>query len=461
MKETFKNFIFRMCKLAHIILTITSFALCSHFYYGDIDAQGMRFLSHLFIYTVVLILSLRTYNAYDIGLSRPAILIYSQELSELVASGILYVLMVLEKMVLINPLPLLGLLLVQFLLNCLWSSLAYRLYFHFNKPRKSILLYRNDFDLQRLSEVQQHKKKFHVEKKIKVTSDNIHEIIKEIEGYEAVFVAGVNAALRNGIVKHCVEENIRCYIAPHVGDVILMGAKHLELFNVPIFRVMRASPNFEYMALKRAFDIFCSFIGIVVLSPLMLFVAAAIRLQDGGPAFYKQRRLTKDGKIFEIYKFRSMRVNAESDGVARLSNENDDRITPVGKVIRACRFDELPQLFNILKGDMSIVGPRPERPEIAKQYEETIPAFALRLQVRAGLTGLAQVYGRYNTDPYDKLQMDLMYINNMSVVEDLKLMFATVKILFMKESAQGTTHGQTTAMYREPANEQTSMKTVR
>lgn len=141
-----------------------------------------------------------------------------------------------------------------------------------------------------------------------------------------------------------------------------------------------------------------------------------------------------------------MRVDAEKDGVARLASENDDRITPVGKFIRACRLDELPQLINILRGDMSIVGPRPERPEIAEQYEKEMPAFSLRLQVKAGLTGFAQVYGKYNTTPYDKLQMDLMYVNKMSVTEDLRLMFATLRILFIPDSTEGIADGTTTAM---------------
>ena len=131
--------------------------------------------------------------------------------------------------------------------------------------------------------------------------------------------------------------------------------------------------------------------------------------------------------------------------MARLASENDARITPVGKLIRAIRFDELPQLLNILKGDMSIVGPRPERPEIAAQYEEEMPEFSLRLQVKAGLTGYAQVYGKYNTSPYDKLQMDLIYIANQSVAQDVKLMLATVKVLFMPESTEGVAEGKTTA----------------
>ena len=185
----------------------------------------------------------------------------------------------------------------------------------------------------------------------------------------------------------------------------------------------------------------------IVLSPVFLATAIAIKAYDHGPVFYKQVRLTRDGKTFKIIKFRSMRVDAEKDGVARLSTgDNDDRITPVGKIVRKCRLDELPQLWNILVGEMSIVGPRPERPEIAEQYYRTMPDFQLRLQVKAGLTGYAQVYGKYNTDPYEKLQFDLMYINNMGILTDLELMFATVGILFGSESTTGVEAGQVTAL---------------
>ena len=183
----------------------------------------------------------------------------------------------------------------------------------------------------------------------------------------------------------------------------------------------------------------------MILSPLMLVLTIIIR-SDGGTAFYRQKRLTQNGRVFEVLKFRSMRMDAEKDGVARLSTgENDPRITKVGRFIRSCRMDELPQLINILKGDMSIVGPRPERPEIAQQYKETLPEFDLRLQCKCGLTGYAQVYGKYNTTPYDKLLMDLMYISKPSLAEDFKICLATVKILFMKDSTEGVADGQTTA----------------
>ena len=179
----------------------------------------------------------------------------------------------------------------------------------------------------------------------------------------------------------------------------------------------------------------------------MLITGLAIRFSDGGPAFYRQTRLTKDGKEFRIVKFRSMRVDAERDGVARLSTgDKDDRITPIGRVIRKLRIDELPQLFNILSGDMSVVGPRPERPEIAAAYCEAMPDFKLRLQVKAGLTGYAQVYGKYNTGPYEKLGFDLLYIDHMSILTDLQICFATFAILFLPESTEGVKEGQTTAM---------------
>jgi len=243
----------------------------------------------------------------------------------------------------------------------------------------------------------------------------------------------------------CVDK-ITVYVMPKIGDIIMSGAKQMHLFHLPFLRVGRYDPAPEYLFVKRVFDIVVSACALIVLSPLMLAVAIAIR-RDGGPAFYRQCRLTRDGKRFDVLKFRSMRVDAERDGVARLSTgDADPRITPVGHFIRKCRIDELPQLINILRGDMSIVGPRPERPEIAQQYETQLPEFSLRLQAKAGLTGYAQVYGKYNTTPYDKLQMDLMYIANPSFWEDLRIIFATIKILFLPESTEGVAEGQENAM---------------
>ncbi len=236
----------------------------------------------------------------------------------------------------------------------------------------------------------------------------------------------------------------------------MQEAEHIQSFDSPVLYINKKVLKPEFLIIKRLFDLFLSGLGIIVLSPILLIIGLAIKICDRGPAFYKQVRLTKDGKEFKIIKFRSMRVDAEKDGVARLSSgENDDRITPIGRFVRKCRLDELPQLFNIFKGDMSFVGPRPERPEIAEQYYKTMPDFKMRLQVKAGLTGYAQVYGKYNTDPYNKLELDLLYIKNMSILTDLRLMFATVEILFLSDSTEGIPDDQTTAMNGENEEDQT------
>ena len=274
--------------------------------------------------------------------------------------------------------------------------------------------------------------------------------LDQLSGMQTVFISGVHSHERNIILKYCIARGIEVLVIPRIGDVIMSSAQHRHMFHMPMLQVVRYRASLEYLFLKRLTDILISLTALVVLSPVMLVVAIAIKAYDRGPVLYSQVRLTKDAKEFRIYKFRSMRTDAEKDGVARLSTgDNDDRITPVGRIIRKLRLDELPQLFNILKGDLSVCGPRPERPEIAAQYEQEMPEFALRLQAKAGLTGYAQVYGKYNTTPYDKLQMDLMYIAHPSIVEDAKIMLATVKILFIPESTEGVSEGQTTAMSGE------------
>ena len=189
--------------------------------------------------------------------------------------------------------------------------------------------------------------------------------------------------------------------------------------------------------IKRTMDIVLCSLAMVVAAPIMLVVAAAIKLEDGGPVFYKQDRLTRGGREFKILKFRSMIVDAEKYAGAVLASGNDPRITKVGKVIRATRLDELPQLLNILKGDMSIVGPRPERKCFAEEYAKEIPEFTYRTKVKGGLTGYAQVYGKYNTSAYDKLRLDLMYIENYSLLLDIKLIILTLRIIFSKDSTEG------------------------
>lgn len=448
MDKHMKNeIIMRLLKVVSVVGNTALFML--YFYFSSptlrqIDKHLTPYILFTLIFFVILMWLVRVYNSFEIGGRKVYELIYSLTLSSVVASGIMYVVQAAFLHKIPNLLMFLGVFAAEFVWNTLWVLAAHKIYFKLYKAKKTVVIYRSEDDLQKLSEISSLSNKFEVIKYIE-NPEEIHSLIEKIGECEAVFIAGISATLRNGIIKYCVEKNIPAYIEPKIGDILMSGAKHMQMFSVPILRVRHAAPDPFYLFVKRLLDIIFSLIGIIVTSPIMLVTAIAIKAYDGGSVIYKQTRLTRNGKEFQLLKFRSMRADAENDGIARLSSENDDRITPIGRVIRACRIDELVQLFCILKGDMTIVGPRPERPEIAKQYEETLPAFALRLQVKAGLTGYAQIYGKYNTEPYDKLQMDLMYINDMSLSCDIGLMFATVKILFMPESTEGIKKGQVTA----------------
>lgn len=393
----------------------------------------------------------RTYNSYLFGYMRIRNLAFQQYLSQLFPTLIIYVVVSIGWSHWNEPWAFLILLMVYIPLDIVTAYTGNGLYFRLNPPRRTLLIYRNKRDRRRFGSIsgKPTERLYTIEKEIQFDG-KFDELRPELEkGYEAVFVAGVNSHTRNGILKFCEEKGIRGFFLPHIGDVIMQGAQHIQAFDSPVMMARRKTLKPEYRVMKRFFDILFSLLGLIIASPVMLVTSIAIKLYDHGPVFYKQVRLTRDEKKFKIIKFRSMKVDAEKDGVARLSTgENDDRITPVGKIVRKCRLDELPQLWNILIGDMSFVGPRPERPEIAEQYYQTMPDFRLRLQVKAGLTGYAQVYGKYNTDPYEKLEFDLMYINNMSVLTDLELMFATVGILFDKESTKGV-EGVTAVDYEE------------
>ncbi len=190
-----------------------------------------------------------------------------------------------------------------------------------------------------------------------------------------------------------------------------------------------------YAKIKRCFDIIFSFIGIVVSSPVLLIVALAIRLDSKGPAIFKQQRLGKEGRVFNIYKFRSMCVGAEKIGSGQYSFKGDSRITRVGKIIRATSLDELPQFFNILKGDMSFIGPRPTLTYHPWPLEEYTDIQKRRFDVRPGITGLAQVNGRKTLDWVDRIKLDVEYVDNLSLLLDCKILFKTVlNVLMMKDN---------------------------
>lgn len=402
----------------------------------------------VFLFAVVYSIFGRTYDAFLISINQVTEMIYSQALAAFFADGLLYIVMALLIRKMPNILPLCLVFAAQLLMAALWSYLAHKWYFSFFPPKKTVVIYDMREGMEELVSEYGLSNKFAIDKVCGIDEclQNDLQILREVQP-EAVYLCGIHSRDRNVILKHCVENAITVYVIPRIGDTLMSGARRMHMFHLPVLRVDRYKPAPEYAFIKRLADVVLSAAAFILLLPVFLVTAAAIKIEDGGPVFYKQERLTIDGKVFKVVKFRSMHVDAEKNGVARLSTgDKDDRITKVGHFIRKVRIDELPQLLNILKGDMTIVGPRPERPSIAEQYEKELPEFALRLQAKAGLTGYAQVYGKYNTSPYDKLMMDLMYIAHASILEDIRIILATVKILFMPESTEGVAEGATTAM---------------
>lgn len=430
------------------------FGLCWFGYYAHKIFTPFYFWGDWFVvalFGVIYLLLCDAYDAFEISIQRISETFYSQVLSLFVTDTILYCVTCLLERHAADPRPLLVTLLAQGLAAALWSLLASKWYFATFRPKRSAIVYNDQVNVDQLIERYGLEKKFQVVFVVDV--DACLDDLSVLRGMETVFLSDVRSSDRNKILKYCVEQDIEVYMTPRIGDTIMNGARQVHMFHLPMLQVGRYHPSPLYFFVKRCFDVAASSAAMIVLSPLFLITAVAIKVSDGGPVFYMQERLTKNGKVFKIHKFRSMRVDAEKDGVARLSTgDHDDRITPVGRVIRKTRMDELPQLIDILKGDLSVVGPRPERPQIAAEYEETMPEFRLRLQAKAGLTGYAQVYGKYNTRPYDKLRMDLMYIAHPSIIEDLRICLATVKILFLPESTEGIAEGQSTAM-EEPREE--------
>ena len=252
-----------------------------------------------------------------------------------------------------------------------------------------------------------------------------------------MILTDIPAEIRNDILKFCYRYRVRTYVAPKLTDIMIRGARNNTLFDTPLMLVKGTGLTPIQRVMKRAMDIILCAIAMIPAAPVMLITAIAIKLEDGGPVFYKQDRLTRNGKEFAILKFRSMVVDAEKYAGAVLATGDDPRITKVGKIIRATRIDELPQLLNILKGDMSIVGPRPERKYFVDEFMKELPEFSYRMKVRGGLTGYAQIYGKYNTSPYDKLRLDMMYIENYSLLLDIKLIILTLRIIFSKDSTEG------------------------
>lgn len=439
--EQFKKLFRTMLKVLLVLSQTAVFAVVWETFYNEIIPMPYFRKGNWFfylVYVIVLSLFLHAFDGLKYGVYRNGNLITAQILATLATLFIVYLQIVLLAYEFVSVLPLLLALVVDIALSLIVAVGGNWLLYRVFPARKTLIIFDEYSPDTFIEKLKTRKEKFEIGDivNISVGIEKLEDVIKKSQ---AVILYDIHSAKRNKILKICFENDIKTYATTKVSDILVRGASTLHMFDTPLLLYRNIGLTAEQRFIKRSFDIAVSLLMLVLTSPLLLFSAIVIKAYDGGPVFFRQARSTLGGKVFYIHKFRSMIVDAEKDGAPHPAEEFDPRITPVGRFLRATRLDELPQLIDILIGNMSIVGPRPERIEHTEQYSEEIPEFQYRLKMRGGLTGYAQLYGKYNTTPYDKLQLDLMYIQNYSFLLDIKLILMTVKIMFMKESTEGFT----------------------
>ena len=388
------------------------------------------------IYAVFTVILFYYSDSFNYGNAKLSDIIVSQWISIFLVNFITYWQLCLMSNMMISAVPMLTLTVADALVGLGCCYLYNIVYLKNQAPRDLLMVYGNEKALELESKMAARTDKYYFSEMISV-EEGFEKICERIEKHDSVLLNDVPAQIRNDILKYCYANTIRVYATPKLSDIIMIGADEINLFDTPLRRIKGNGLTYEQRFVKRAMDIVLCSIAMVVAAPIMLVVAIAIKLEDGGPIFFTQKRATIDGKPFDILKFRSMIVDAEKFGEVIPATDRDPRITKVGNVIRATRIDELPQILNILKGEMSIVGPRPERVEHVEKYSKEVPEFSYRLKVKGGLTGYAQIYGKYNTSAYDKLRLDLMYIEKYSLLLDIKLILMTLQIMLRKESTEG------------------------
>ncbi len=395
-------------------------------------------------FVVLGIALMSVYGGYSIGTQKSKPIVHSMALAtimtDLVTHLQLSIMNTSEKnndhFVYETPHLLLLVMVLQILVIVFFAYFGNYVYFSLEPPERCCVISSSRQSLGNIiPKVQRFKKQYEIDEIIRYDDPDILDVILRSN---TVFLYDVPIKERNDLISFCYQTQKNIYYNFETIDVVSQGAKYVTLDDKSLVMYTAKDLTMEQRIVKRLTDLAVSIVGLIVASPIMLGCAIAIKLDDGGKVFYKQKRLTKYGRVFEVYKFRTMK---EENSIHKSVTENDDRITRVGKVLRKFRIDELPQLLNILNGDMTVVGPRPEMLENVEKYTEELPEFSYRLRMKAGLTGLAQISGKYNTSPKDKLVMDLMYIENYSIWQDFKLIFQTITV-FLKASESTEAFGK-------------------
>lgn len=381
---------------------------------------------------------LAAYGRYDIGKRKSKPIIYSIGLAAVITDVVTYIELSImntntannQKFILEDLSVLVAVIIIQVLFIVGMVYFGNYLYFRMNRPEKSCVITGSQ---ESLNQVYYGINKFKLQYDVKYIVDYRDKDYKKyIDKSDTVFLCDVPIVKRKEIIEYCYQEMKNIYFNPEISDIVEMNARHVVLDDVSLINFNVTELTLEQRFIKRTMDIVISILMLIISSPIWLIASVAIKMNDKGKIFFKQKRATKDGRIFEVYKFRTMKENVVNHSVT----SDDDRITSVGKILRKTRMDELPQILNILKGDMSLVGPRPEMMENVHSYTKKIPEFEYRLRVKAGLTGYAQIAGKYNTSPRDKLILDLMYIENYTIWKDIKLLLQTLIIFFKSDSTE-------------------------
>jgi len=448
MKRKTGSLILFISKAILFITIVAVFVVGQRIFYEDTTYYFRGNFVVILLYMASIYLISRIYNGFNFGNVNLQEIVLSWALCLIGANLFQYLVLSLLYEGMLNVLGFAIIFAAQVILVVPMSIAINRIYYRMNPVQKSAIIYGAKGKLDEYcSIIMMQRDKYRVDHVVS-QSESTNRLLDTIDRAESVFFLNVDEQKQDWLFEYCYLHNKHTYIIPTFSSILVNTAKTKWLSNTPVFSLKNPEPDMGTQLFKRLMDIVFAVIGILLTGLLMLGVAIAIRMHDKHPAIYKQTRVTKGRKLFTLYKFRSMRPDAEDDGVARLAALDDDRITPIGSFMRKTRIDELPQLFNVLAGSMSIVGPRPERPEIAEQYEEIYPTFAFRTKVKAGLTGFAQVYGRYNTSPEEKLFLDIMYIETFSILEDIKLIMQTVKVIFQGSSTEGIYGNGSTAMWK-------------
>ena len=375
------------------------------------------------------------YGKFDIGERKSKPIIFSLTLSMFFADLITFVMLVIMNTNQTTAYgiysfigPDIGLVVLAFAIQTaliiVYTYAAHAFYFSFVPPERCLVITNNDESLAHLmGGIRRFQKQFHI---VGIVPHSTPDLEDQILQVDSVFLHDLDQKQSMNLISFCYNNRINIYRTMDIPDIVTMNSSLMILDDVSLVNSKVKEITMGQRIAKRLMDISIALIGTILSAPVLLVAALAIKLEDGGSPLFRQNRVTIRGRIFTIYKLRTMVMNADKSMVTA----EDERITKVGAVLRKYRIDELPQFWNVLRGDMSIVGPRPEMVEYVYLYSEALPEFLYRYRMKAGLTGYAQINGRYNTDSRNKLMMDLTYIQTFNLWNDVKIIFQTILVLF-------------------------------